>query len=274
MVGLLFALSSIGTGQGTTIEPGSAEEYYLLAKRYLYESDSLVFQIDKWHEKRREALSALNKAVELEPENKLYIFERAKILIDDGESVLALRELNKLIGWEPDNPEFYSMRAEVYETEGVFDKAIADRDKAIRLRPDDPAGYVSRAGSFVRNNKHSEAVEDYTHALILDPKSGPALEGRALAYELLGNLAKAIDDWTALIGMSPVNEKYFHLIHRADLYEKRRQYSKAAADLTFAIRLAPDIPEPYELRARVYRAMGKTVPARLDELKAKRLLKK
>jgi tetratricopeptide (TPR) repeat protein len=53
-----------------------------------------------------------------------------------------------------------------------------------------------------------------------------------------------------------------------------RQYGKAIADYTEAIRLSPDVPNPFERRAEAYRKTGKILLAKKDEQTAKTIRSK
>jgi tetratricopeptide (TPR) repeat protein len=59
--------------------------------------------------------------------------------------------------------------------------------------------------------------------------------------------------------------------NRGLAYNERKQYDKAVADLTEAIRLKPDYAEAFEIRAAAHEKLGKKAAAANDREKAKQL---
>jgi tetratricopeptide (TPR) repeat protein len=89
--------------------------------------------------KNKEALEAINKALELNPENAELYFTRARILYyyfdsKDYEKILA--DIDKAIGLQPPDAKYFSMKAKVYRDKGEWRNVIQELETAIILDSD------------------------------------------------------------------------------------------------------------------------------------------
>jgi tetratricopeptide (TPR) repeat protein len=99
-----------------------------------------------WHEKSRvlctlgrlnEALQAANSALELDPDNPVYLVERATVYIHLRRYGLALLDMDRAVILAPDNPYPLACRAYLKDLTGNTEGAVDDYQKALALDPDD-----------------------------------------------------------------------------------------------------------------------------------------
>jgi tetratricopeptide (TPR) repeat protein len=201
--------------------------------------------------------------------------------------------------------------AYAYYHGGDCEKAGRAFDEAIRLAPDKAALYRYRGFMATRKGDDAAAVEDCTRALALDPNDAAALNARGAAYVRQGRYEEAEADCTAAIALAPNRPAYYldrawnrirwggeerlrsavgdcdkavGLTPEADhdrlatafnrrglAYDGLKDYAKAVADYTEAIRHAPKDPVLYRNRAGAYRNNGDADGADADDKKAEEL---
>jgi tetratricopeptide (TPR) repeat protein len=111
-------------------------------------------------------------------------------------------------------------------------------------------------------------------ALRLDTREDPALTAKALVLRsLVFNLRKDFDRAVAEAtkAIRAKEDAPYGYFARARAYEWKEQYQKAADDLTRAIALTPVGPDQapyYEFRAKCHRVLGQQEKARDDERRA------
>src|SRR5687768_6530181 len=106
-----------------------AEQHFSRASEILEEADENILNISEWHRLRAEAVEELDKALELDPDNRKYLIERGRVARDPWEAVA---DFTRAIELKRDDADVYILRAEAEEDN---DKALADYDKAITLQP-------------------------------------------------------------------------------------------------------------------------------------------
>ena len=175
-------------------------------------------------EDRKAALADLDAAMKLDPAASSPYSVLGKFRLADDDPTGAIPALEKAVQIEPDNPQPHELRAEAYDLVGRYDEAVKDLDALIAKFPGNAELLMTRcrvramagreldraladckAGAeldlsasaldergFVklRMGRYAEAIADYDAALKLIPSSADALYGRGLA-ERLSNAAEA-----------------------------------------------------------------------------------
>ncbi|MDE0634390.1 MAG: tetratricopeptide repeat protein [Candidatus Poribacteria bacterium] len=137
----------------------------------------------------------------------------------------AISDLNRVIQLTPEFPAAYFKRALVYAERKDYEKAIVDYTKVIELNPEDTIAYQKRGrvkrrlGSSKSDivqklDLFSAAIDDYTHAIRLYPQYVIAYNNRGWVKYLIGKYGadvtkarqlyeSAIDDYTQAIKIDP-----------------------------------------------------------------------
>ena len=76
----------------------------------------------------------------------------------------ALSDLNRAIALQPQNAYLYYCRANLYHNQGNNDKAIADYSSAIKLDTRFAEAYFNRGLSYVARGDRSQGVKDLSKA--------------------------------------------------------------------------------------------------------------
>jgi len=179
-------------------------EYALAASdrqsaRTLLIAESLRRARIAWHDDRHgEALTELNRVLELEPTHAKALFRRAIVLWAIKRMEDAERDLSKVIELRPDDRYLFFRRAEVRAIRGECEGARSDRLRCHDLGLDLIAFYdesierqrrdIARgSGMLVRKS----VIPHLSFLLKLVPEHVKAREVRAAAFELLGNARRA-----------------------------------------------------------------------------------
>jgi tetratricopeptide (TPR) repeat protein len=97
---------------------------------------------------------------------------RGLSLYQDGKYEQALLEYNKAIEIQPKDYAYYFNRARTYLEMGEFNKAIADYTKVIELSPDSLLfrAYYNRGYAYFEEDQYDAAIVDFNQSITIDPK--------------------------------------------------------------------------------------------------------
>ncbi len=171
-----------------------------------------------------------------------------------GTAEQALSALNKAIDLRPDYVEAYNNRGAAKNLLGKHQEAIADYDKVIQLKPNYAEAYSNRGVTKSLLGKHQEAIADHDKALHLKPDYAEAYDGKGSAKHLLGRSQEAITDYNEAIRLKPDEVHAYY--HRGQANATLKKYEKALADYNKVIDLQPNYAEVYNLRGSLQFNLG------------------
>ena len=180
--------------------------------------------------------------------------QKADFLSDAGKLNEALLAINKAIELDPD-PKIASrcymnrgfMKFQTYN----YDKAIADADKAVELDPGGNSylgrhtlsffqglqlkgkGYHKQAASCFKN-----ALSDMDRIIQLDPGISSAYSSRAQTYMLLGNNQRALSDLNKAIELDPRDAQAY--LERGNVKIETGDVMQSVSDYDKALELLPE----------------------------------
>ncbi len=128
----------------------------------------------------------------------------------------------------------------------TVDRVDGDR---VKLTADDISGWI-KAEDVVLLDR---AIDFYTKVIEGNPKHLAARVKRALVREYLGDRARGIAELTEAIAIGPPYAVVYAV--RGEMFQNDKEYDKAIADLTEAIRLDPD-PVTYARRGQFWHTKG------------------
>lgn len=177
-----------------------------------------------------------------------------------------------------------------------YDQTIDWAGKAISFKPADSQAYLLRAWALHQKQHPVEALKDYESFLRLGGKMNPAywqdmavccaeteqwqrglkvldqaiaLEPAAYSYRLKGQIYRQLnDDRSAVevlkkaVALAP--NDYWGLRELASCYTSLHKYSEALNLSNRLIKLRPQEPDGYALRAKIYEKLGQPVLAKKD----------
>ncbi len=237
-------------------DPRLVQAYRFLGESYKQLYKPAVDNPDNL-EKSRKALEALNKAYEIEPNNKEIIYSLGDMYDKLGKFPEAEKLYLRILELEPGEMGNYYVLAEFYKRFASEKKEIAQKAESMYLRrieadPENPQGYAYIANYFetlpssdvdVLVKNYDRANEYWEKRIALQPDS-------AEAY-----LAKGVNRWS----------RSFRFQNLSNEVRKAAAYESLAA-LQKAVELDPNYPEPYSWLSVLY----KSVLAKLEPEKDSR----
>jgi protein O-mannosyl-transferase len=153
------------------------------------------------------AMTALNKAIELDPRMSDAYFIRGNLYYGQGNYPAALTDYQKAVEINPKYAEALYNLGVCYNTLGNFTEGMNALTNAINIRPNEYM-YQSRASAFFNLNRYEDAIYDYTKALSINPQMGETLFNRGVSYYRIQQQAQACEDWrkAVTLGYTKANE--------------------------------------------------------------------
>jgi len=170
----------------------------------------------------------------------------------------ALSYLDNALNIEPENLSVLSLKANTLYEIGKIDDAIVQWNAILDKNPDYGWGYYRR-GWFKEINEDIEgAIDDYSISLTLDPKYTYSYVSRAKMYDKLGKKEQAKADYEKVIEIENKPENY-NVIHYA--YYGLGKIEKAIEAMDSIIKLNKDDPGTYYDAACLYSLMNRSTEA-------------
>ena len=175
----------------------------------------------------------LDAALALDPKYAAALADKARLLVEQGDTAAAIAMLSKALEGAPNDLSLLLGRGLAYAktgdkahadadfavarghatratelnnlcwskaTEGLaLESALADCDAALAKAPGSPAYLDSRAFVLLRLGRLDEAIAEYTRAIVEAPRQAASLYGRGLAWSRKGDKAQAAADEAAAL---------------------------------------------------------------------------
>ena len=163
VVGLLILGLSLLTG-AVDVLPGNVysseidpDEMY--ADKYRNDKSDFISQGFSCLKKEQfaDAITAFNKALDLEPGKALTYVARGSAYFRLDQFDNAISDYNKAIEIDPRFVAAYQNLGSVYYRKGQFDKAISEYNRAIEINPDYVIAYVDRGNTYQYQGRYDEA---------------------------------------------------------------------------------------------------------------------
>lgn len=215
-------------------------------------------------QKLEEALSELNKLVELEPDHVQTRLSRVNLLFMLDKEAEVEADCLHVIGLEASNhlPWFLMGKAKFSLNNPLG--AIADLTKAITLDENFVEAYLMRAQVLLVMGQAAEALPDAEKAILLNPEEESSYLLRGRIQEALGNLDAAAADYQSTLDLNPFNEEAGLLIGQLLITQNR--LDEAIHFFDDLIELRPEFAKAYAERGRAKNLKGDKVGA-FDDLK-------
>jgi len=175
------------------IEPNNAELYSSRGQSYCPAISDELYD---------NAIKDFTKAIEINPKDPFYYYQRAETYHLQGEKEKAINDLSQAIRIIPNDVKLFIMRARYYSRSGNNIAAIRDMQSAIKLEPNNLWHYHNKAYYKSLVEDYYGALEDYKRALELETDTCSIynhIEGMATSYYYLGNYKIASDYFSKVI---------------------------------------------------------------------------
>jgi tetratricopeptide (TPR) repeat protein len=153
-------------------------------------------------ERDREAISWLDKALELDPGHAFALETRSEKHEVLKNLAAAMADAERLIAANPRSAQGYIKKASIFHERHDQDSVLAMANRAIEVDPENPDGYGWRAAVQARRGQIGEVISDLTRAIDVDPTAF-YYRRRATAYYRNGDAEAAIADARRAIEREP-----------------------------------------------------------------------
>lgn len=204
----------------------------------------------------RQALSGLDCAVRLTPDDPRIFYERARTHQWARQFDLAIKDYDRALARQTNDVDTWIGRGLALLGLERLDDALADFDRAIEIDPSRADGYFARSTGLMRERRYKEAIPDLDRAISLRPNESNMHHDRAWARWAIGDLKGAVDDFTLVLSNFPndIEVRY----SRAVVNKMRGEPEKALADYEAILRIAPDETRAKERLKRLREQLKRT----------------
>ncbi|MFH0959803.1 MAG: tetratricopeptide repeat protein, partial [Pseudomonadota bacterium] len=182
-------------------------------------------------------------------------FQRALAFKESKDYFRALEDLDTAMGLSKRFSDILLEKSECLLMVDQLDQASLALEHFLLTRPGNARAYTLKGMIYEGAGAYLKAHDEYTRALVHDPVYFPALASRANVFLKEGKPRKAIEDLDVLIKLNPERPESFIL--RAGVHSKMRDYLAALADFTKAETLRPDDERLRRERVALYLKINK-----------------
>ena len=220
--------------------------------------------------KFQEALRYLQEAEKTDPKNANTYLLLHGVYNSIGDEKRSREYLEKAVSLDPKNPKARLQLAILYSYEGNNDTA----ERILREILKDTAmmeAYKELGIILFEKGDYKGAVENLEKAYQMKEDDYEILANLGQAYAQLGNYDKAVDYLKKAYDLK--KDEYRIPFSIAGVLYDAKRYKEALDYVNLAIGMKKDDPTLYELRAAIYKALGRTKDALADFKKAEDLKK-
>ncbi len=161
--------------------PATARDYYLLATAGIRTSGPA----------HAPALTALDRALQLNPQHFWALMQRGVCRLETGDTLLAVSDFSEAIRVQPAAAVGYFNRGVAFTRSGRHNAAMADYTTALKCDAAFVLAYFNRGLSGLETKQYAPALADFDQAIALGRDDAPLHAGRGMALEALGKFAEA-----------------------------------------------------------------------------------
>ena len=224
----------------------------------------------------QEAVNDLTKAYNLNDEDKMTLYYRARAEIDIKNYTTAIEDLDKVIEAKPKFGDSYFWRAYAYYEQAIQPEekhakkflhlALEDLNTAIKRRVRAEEAYFDRAEVKFELQDYEGAIADFKKVLAKNNSNMDAHYQKAICYYHYGNVTSAIQEFKKITKKDSTYVDAFYDL--AVIYYSNSKNEEALKYANQTIKLDHEHPDAYVIRGDIYIAMGETEKACLDYTKA------
>jgi tetratricopeptide (TPR) repeat protein len=216
------------------------------------------------------ALEDFTQAIALDQNCVSAYRERAEIYRKRKQDAEAIRDYTRLLDLSEDKAPVYEKRAVAYRALNKAEEAIQDYGQLIALNPKNLEAHAARVDLFLSRGRYTEARDELTRILEVEPRAVKAWRARAIVnWQNLKDFDAALADLEEYARLEPRNPEARRCI--GVILLGRRKYDAALVALQQALDLQPGYPEAIWDCAQIHLWQGKPEEAlkELDPLAAK-----
>mmetsp|Transcript_56726 Transcript_56726/g.164540 ORF Transcript_56726/g.164540 Transcript_56726/m.164540 type:complete len:697 (-) Transcript_56726:61-2151(-) len=206
-----------------------------------------------------EALQDFTSALEMEPNNASFSFNRGNALFQLGRHSEAFEDYSHASDLDPENATYLHHKGLALQGCGEVHRAIDMYEQALQRDEGHHASRFHLGLMYHVDGQFDRALEALSHGL---PEDEALHEARGLVYRDMGDLDRALADFSAVIELEP--DQGQHRYNRGVVYHRMSREEDAIDDLTRAIELGSVGAAVYSERGLAWRALGNMAQATND----------
>ena len=157
----------------------------------------------KRQKKNDESRKALEKAIQLNPENVVAIDQLTDFDLEAKAFSAVHQRADALLQKDPQLAPAYYIHGRSYVMEKNFPAAETALRKAIELDPNLGAPYNLLVAIYIQTNKLPDALKELETVLAKNPQYSPALLTSGIIYGQMGDFPKARDNYEKVLALNP-----------------------------------------------------------------------
>lgn len=214
---------------------------------YLYEYGMLLIDLDDGrNDYALRAEEFATRMIELNPNDARSYTLRARALVWNGNSSLAITVAQAGIDISPEFAPLYAALSRAYIGEGELRQAQEMGIQAIEYGTTDVRSYWAYASSLAFSGARDEAIFEYERTISVNPNFLPPYFELANLYLAANRDEQALDTYAQILGVQPTNARA--LLRRCQAYRKVGQFEQARGSCEDAVVNDPTyIPALFQL---------------------------
>ncbi len=201
------------------------------------------------------ALSSIDMALTLMPENPWYYHEKSWLFQTMGDMGAAIELINQAIEIAPESAQYIGRRGAIRREMGDIEGALEDSQRSVQLDPSNSFAHMDLALTLREIGELEAAIQEFDQAIELKPDEGWFFGERAETYNMLGETLATIRDFNRAHEMDP--EEPWYLTGLANAYFWGLDDPESALDyMDQAVALDPESPWRYIDRVALNREIG------------------
>jgi tetratricopeptide (TPR) repeat protein len=207
-------------------------------------------------QRHEDAITALNQALELAPDNPEALNNLGVALASTGHHEQALRQFARALQLRGDFAACHSNRANSLRVLHRVNDAIRAAEQALHLQPDNPDTLNCLGMALIAALREEEALECFNKALRMRPTHDETLTNRARLLRRRQCFEQALADYTLLLGQQQGNP-HTHNDIGLTLHQLGR-HAEALVHFETALALTPNVADLHNNRGNCLAALGRT----------------
>jgi tetratricopeptide (TPR) repeat protein len=219
-------------------------------------------------------IAAYSAAIKANPQDKTALYGRAELYSQKYYYDDAVNDYSTLIMQDNKDIKAYFYRAIAQTKRGNIDQALADYKQVIALDPKNYLAYNNRGLLYLDKQDFDKSVDDFNKSLTINPQYAQAYYNRSMVFSYTKDFSNAQKDLIQALSLHDQSDMAFEikiLYRLAIAFYNQGNYPDALTQLNAVIKLAPNSPKLYTLRALVYDQLGNNQQAFADRTKAQEL---
>jgi tetratricopeptide (TPR) repeat protein len=210
------------------------------------------------------ALSLLDEALAINPDDPAALYEKARILMARGRKDEAMPLARKAMELDPENKWYKVLFADVAKANEQYDEYISVYENLVKKHPTDLNFLQELAYGYNYIGKYDKSIKIYDKLEEITGINEPLTKQKVVLYDKIGEKEKAAEEYKRLIELNPNEPRYYALY--AEYCSKNNWNDKAIWAYEQIVRLNPEDPYVHISLADFYRKNGDEEKA-FEELK-------